>query len=148
MSENQQEQINQTTETVTKSDVQGMTREELENTIKTTSNAPEDVATAFFLLEAPRLNAAVDQMSKNQMIRFIKNLVAYPLVPAGQELKSELEKNAFYLATQMIQNKTILQLHSEMQKVERAQAMMEAQGSIADTLTNTTEQQTGEQSND
>ena len=42
-------------------------------------------------------------------------------------MKTDLEKSAYYLAEQMISNKTMMQLHAEMQRAENAQKLLEQQ---------------------
>ena len=123
------DQNNQTTTNSTeeKVNVNDMSREQLEQVIKTQQHSPEDVAAAFFALEMPRLRAAILTMSQKQLRRFLFNLVAYPLVPEGAEMKTDLEKSAYYLAEQMISNKTMMQLHAEMQRAENAQKLLEQQ---------------------
>lgn len=83
--------------------------------------SPEDIAAAYFSLNQPKLKKAIDQMSLRQIRRLFWNLASYPFVPEEQKLKSDEEKSAFYVANEMISNKTIMLLHYEMQKVEEAQ---------------------------
>lgn len=127
MSEN-----NQTTEEVKPR--KELSREDLEAMVKGEKNTPEDVAAAFFTLEQPRLKVCIDKMSQNEMRRLLYNLVSYPLIKPGQELKSDLEKTAFYLANQMIENKQTMRLALELQKAEEAYQKQE-QDKLQTTIT-------------
>lgn len=96
------------------------TTEQLENIIKTEQNKAEDVAAAFFSLEYPRYVTLINQMSQKEMKRLLIHLAAGELAKENKPLVTELEKQAFYVGNEMIRNRTIMQLHYEMMRVEQA----------------------------
>lgn len=96
-----------------------LTREELEKNME--KHNAEDIAAAFFTLEQPNLKRLLDDLSQRQMRRLIFQLVSYPFTPKEYKPTDELEKKAFYLGNEMIQNRMIMQLSLEMQKVQEAE---------------------------
>jgi len=103
-----------------------MTREQLENELKTqTGLSPEDVAAAFFQLEYPRFKGMLSVLSRNELERLCLNLAAKELVPDANKLKTDKERSAMYLGDQMIFNRVVMQLTVEMQKAEEAQKILE-----------------------
>lgn len=96
------------------------TREELEQQIKQNPHSPEDSAAAFFMKNQNLLRNAVNAMSSKQLRRFLYNLVSYPHVETGKEVKSQLEKEALHVANEMVMNKAVMQLAFELGKAEEA----------------------------
>lgn len=90
----------------------------IEESIK--NNSPEDIAAAFFKMEQPRFDIILNSLSHKQMKRFIRNLVLNPYLPKEQQMVTEEEKKAYYIADQMMFNKTIMRLSAEMQALENA----------------------------
>lgn len=102
-----------------------MTREEFEAELKqNTALPPEDIAAAFFKLEYPRFKAMLDTLSRNELERLCLNLAGGELVPIQNQLKSEKEKTAYYIADQMIFNRVIMRLSYEMQKAQEAEQIL------------------------
>ncbi len=102
-----------------------VSREDFEAQIKNTAHAPEDSAAAFFMKNQQLIRPAVDAMSQNQLRRFLYNLISHPFILPGQELKSQLEKEAFHVANNMVENKILMRLAHEIEKVEQAQKIIE-----------------------
>ena len=102
-----------------------VSRESFEEQIKATSHAPEDSAAAFFMKNQKIIRPAIDAMSQNQLRRFLYNLISHPFILPGQELKSQLEKEAFHVANNMVENKILMRLAMEIEKVENAQKIIE-----------------------
>ena len=102
-----------------------VSREDFEAQIKSTAHAPEDSAAAFFMKNQRLIRPAVDAMSMNQLKRFLYNLISHPFILPGQELKSQLEKEAFQVANNMVENKILMRLAAEIEKVEQAQKILE-----------------------
>lgn len=85
------------------------------------NNRPEDLAAAFFSMEYPKFVKMVNDLSYNQLIRLCINLAGNEFVPDKNKLKTEEERHAFFLADQMIHNRTIMRLHFEMEKAAEAE---------------------------
>lgn len=99
--------------------VKDMTREQVTQNME--KHAPEDIAAAFFGMEQPNLKRLIDGLSHRQLKRLVFQLVSHPFTPAQYVPTSEEEKKAFYLGNEMIQNRMIMQLSMEMQKVHEAE---------------------------
>lgn len=110
-----------TKETVLNTETRKMTREEFETSLKNEQLPPEDVAAAFFTLEYPRFKAMLNDLSRNELVRLCLNLAGAEYVPAKNKLKTDKEKQAFYVGNEMVHNRAIMQLSYEMQKAEEAQ---------------------------
>lgn len=138
MSEEQQETVVQSEPMVQSPNT--MTRAQFENELKTNQNlSPEDIAAAFFQLEYPRYKSLISQLSRNELERLALNLAGGELVPMQNQLKSEKEKSAYYLGSQMSQNRVIMQLSVEMEKAEKAQAALEEVNNKEETNNNNTQ---------
>lgn len=84
---------------------------------------PEDLAAVFFKGQKPKLLALLANMSAKQMRRVFYNACAYPLVENYHLPRTKEERDLLYLAHEMVLNKTVMQLHFEMQKAEEAAKM-------------------------
>lgn len=102
-----------------------VSREDFEAQIKNQAHAPEDSAAAFFMKNQKLIRPAIDNMSQNQLRRFLYNLISHPFILPGQELKTQLEKEAFHVANNMVENKILMRLAMEIEKVENAQKIIE-----------------------
>lgn len=87
--------------------------------------APEDLAATFFKMQAPKLSRLLHEMSAKQLRRIIFNVVSFPLIDTKYAPKVQEEKDAVYLMTEMMFNKSIMQLTIEMQKAEAAMLKQE-----------------------
>ena len=59
-------------------------------------------------------------MSAKQLRRIIFNVVSFPLIDTKYAPKVQEEKDAVYLMTEMVFNRTIMTLTAEMAKAEKA----------------------------
>lgn len=84
---------------------------------------PEDLAAVFFKGQKPKLQAILAGLSAKQLRRVVYNAVAYPLVEKFMLPRTKEERDALYLIHEMVLNKTVMQLHFEMQKAEEADKM-------------------------
>lgn len=82
--------------------------------------APEDLAATFFKMQAPKLSRLLHEMSAKQLRRIIFNVVSFPLIDTKYAPKVQEEKDAVYLMTEMVFNRTIMTLTAEMAKAEKA----------------------------
>lgn len=109
-----------------KFDLENLTREKLDTMYQTGSLTPEDAAAAFFSLEQPRFKELINNMSLRELKRLIYQLVSYPLTEKQYAPQTDIERKAFYIGNEMVQNRAMMQLHLEMKKVEEAQALEDA----------------------
>ncbi len=79
---------------------------------------PADVAAAFFRLNAPKFRELLAKMAPYQIRNALMNAVTYPFTDTKYEPESQDEKTFAYLVHEMLLNKTIMQLHWEMEKAE------------------------------
>lgn len=77
---------------------------------------PADVAAAMFTKRLPILQKIVKQLSMKQLKRLIMNVSSYPLVDDKYKPQSQLEKDAAYHFSEMVNEKTIMQLYLEQEK--------------------------------
>jgi hypothetical protein len=86
--------------------------------VQTPSYSEADIAASFFSMQAPRLDKLLNKMSAKQLRRLIFNASSYPLVDRKYNPKTQDERDAAYLIAEMVLNRSIMQLHFEMQRVE------------------------------
>lgn len=84
------------------------------------AKSPADMAAVFFKMQQPRLNFIINKLSAKQMRRVIFNATSYPFVAKEYQPRDEDEKAAAYLIHEMMLNKTVMQLHFEMEQAEKA----------------------------
>lgn len=122
-----------------------LTADQVMDSVKNDKNTPEDIAAAFFTLEYPKFKALLNVLSMNELIRLCLNMAGKEFVPDANKLKSDNEKSAFYLADQMIFNRSIMLLSYEMQKAEQAQKLLDSNDNNTEIKTVDNDQQKGEQ---
>ena len=84
--------------------------------------ASEDLAASFFRLEQPRLKILLSKLTSKQLRRVIFNASSYPFVDKAYNPRTDTERQAAYLVSEMVTNKMIMQLSFEMQQAEKAMA--------------------------
>lgn len=94
--------------------------EETKQAAQAADHAPEDIAAAFFQMQYPKFQSIVERLSFRALKRLIVTCAAYPLVPREYKVRNDEEKQALYLFSEMVQNKMIMQLAFEQQKVSNA----------------------------
>jgi hypothetical protein len=82
--------------------------------------APEDLAAAFFRLQGPRLKELLSKLNAKQLRRVVLNACSYPFTEKAYNPRTQTEKQTLYLIHEMVLNRSIMQLHFEMQKAEEA----------------------------
>ena len=80
--------------------------------------APEDLAAAFFRLQGPRLKELLVKLNAKQLRRVVINACSYPFTEKEYNPRTPNEKQALYLIHEMVLNRSIMQLHFEMQRAE------------------------------
>jgi hypothetical protein len=86
---------------------------------------PEEVAAAMFNLYLPRFQMMVDKLSNKSLRRVLKALIEYPLVEEDTKL-SELEKDTFLVAENLILAKVMMINHTLMQQQVDLQSQQES----------------------
>jgi hypothetical protein len=76
---------------------------------------PEEVAASMFNLYLPRFQLMVDKLSNKSLRRVLKALIEYPLVEDDFKFSSELEKETFLVAENLILAKVMMINHTLMQ---------------------------------
>lgn len=97
-----------------------------EQVVAQPAHSPADVAAAFFLKSKAEIKHLLTNMSAKQIRRFTMHAISYPMCDAGDMPKTGEEKRAAYLFNEMIQHKLIMQLATEMAKVEEADKVIQA----------------------
>lgn len=69
---------------------------------------PEQVAATMFSLYLPRFQTMVGKLSNKALRRVLKALVEYPLVEEEYHFSSDLEKDTFFVAEQLILSKLMM----------------------------------------
>lgn len=78
------------------------------NVYTTESGHVENTAATMFTLYLPRFQAMVGKLSNKALRRVLKALVEYPLVDEEYKFSSELEKDTFFIAEQLILAKLMM----------------------------------------
>ena len=76
---------------------------------------PEEVAASMFNLYLPRFQMMVDKLSNKSLKRVLKALIEYPLVEEDTKFSSDLEKETFLVAENLILAKIMMINHTLMQ---------------------------------
>jgi len=90
---------------------------------------PEQVAASMFALYLPRFQTMVGKLSNKALRRVLKALVEYPLVEEEYHFSSDLEKDTFFIAEQLILSKLMMVQHVMLNNTEALQ--------VAETSVNT-----------
>lgn len=83
--------------------------------------SPADLAGAFFRKEKPVLKALLANLSAKQLRRVFMNAAAFPFTDAGDVPRTEVEKKAAYIFSEMTMNKCLMILTRELEKVQEAE---------------------------
>lgn len=81
---------------------------------------PEDIAAAFFKLNKAKLERQLSQLSAKQLRRVIFNSCSYPFVDKEYKPRTDEEKQVAYTVSEMMLNRTIMQLSFEMNAADEA----------------------------
>ena len=76
---------------------------------------PEEVAASMFNLYLPRFQMMVDKLSNKSLKRVLKALIEYPLVEEETKFSSDLEKETFLVAENLILAKIMMINHTLME---------------------------------
>lgn len=76
---------------------------------------PEEVASAMFNLYLPRFQMMVDKLSNKSLKRVLRALIEYPLVEEDTKFSSDLEKETFLVAENLILAKIMMINHTLME---------------------------------
>lgn len=85
------------------------------------SHRPEDVAAAFFRLNERKLDMLISKLAPYQMRELIKYVATYPLSSSSYMPTTVEEKQFAYLFSEMVFNKSIMQLSYEAEKLAEAE---------------------------
>lgn len=77
---------------------------------------PADVAAAMFHRRFPILQGLVKQLSMKELKRLIMNVASYPLADDKYAPKTQIEKDAAYHFSELVNEKMIMQLYLEQEK--------------------------------
>jgi hypothetical protein len=80
-----------------------------------TQTPPEEVAASMFNLYLPRFQMMVDKLSNKSLKRVLKALIEYPLVEEETKFSSDIEKETFLVAENLILAKIMMINHTLMQ---------------------------------
>jgi len=76
---------------------------------------PEEVAASMFNLYLPRFQMMVDKLSNKSLKRVLRALIEYPLVEEDTKFSSDLEKETFLVAENLILAKIMMINHTLME---------------------------------
>lgn len=85
---------------------------------KTGENNPEDHAAAFFSMNEKVFINLLSKTSLRGLKRVIYNVATYPIGSRTVNLQED-EKQLAYIFNEMVLNRSIMQLHLEMEKVNK-----------------------------
>ena len=92
---------------------------------------PEEVASAMFNLYLPRFQMMVDKLSNKSLKRVLRALIEYPLVEEDTKFSSDIEKETFLVAENLILakimmiNHTLMEHEMGLQKSESSDSVVE-----------------------
>ena len=98
---------------------------------QTQETPPEEVAAAMFNLYLPRFQLMVDKLSNKSLKRVLKALIEYPLVEEDVKFSSDLEKETFLVAENLILakimmiNHTLMEQQVDLQNLETSDSVVE-----------------------
>lgn len=81
-------------------------------------NNPEDAAAAFFAMNEKRFVNLLSKTSLKGLKRVIYNVATYPIGLRNVTLQED-EKELAYIFNEMVLNRSIMQLHLEMEKANK-----------------------------
>jgi len=79
-----------------------------EATFKDNLSQVESTASTMYTLYLPRFRLQVDKLSNKALRRVLKALVEYPLVEEEYNFSTQIEKDTFFIAEQLILSKLMM----------------------------------------
>lgn len=95
--------------------------EEAQEVVPAPTHNPEDVAAMFFKMNQTKLKYNLSQLSMKQLKRVIYTAASYPLIDNEYSPRTPEENTTIYIMNEMLNQKMIMTMTAEMQKVEEAQ---------------------------
>lgn len=83
---------------------------------KATQTPPEEVAATMFNLYLPRFQLMVDKLSNKSLKRVLRALIEYPLVEEETKFSTNMEKETFLVAENLILAKIMMINHTLMEQ--------------------------------